>query len=97
MKTINANMASDIAKKFSEVLRDWLTKEEMQNVVDRNRSQTDESICHSHDFCDANMAMDEAFTAVVGRQCNLQNQYEIKRWGHAWDIAQRNEFYTKAT
>jgi hypothetical protein len=49
-----------LANKFSEVLREWLTDEEMQEVIERNEFEENDNICHSHDFCDGNEAMLEA-------------------------------------
>jgi hypothetical protein len=39
----------------------------MAEVVRRNASQTSENVCHSHDFCDANMVMADAMEQVLGR------------------------------
>lgn len=64
-----------LAKKFSTILREWLTEEEMSAVIERNRADGyPTNICHSHDFCDANMAMDEAFTKVMGREYDFGNE-----------------------
>ncbi len=48
-----------MAAEFSAVLKTWLSPEEMQEVVCRNEGEHDPTICHSHDFCDANMATHE--------------------------------------
>lgn len=50
-----------IAQSFVNILKEWLSEAEFTEVVKRNAEDKDKSICHSHDFCDANMAMDEAF------------------------------------
>jgi hypothetical protein len=87
-----------LSKAFSRVLRDWLTVEQMVAVVQRNRAQDNPNVCHSHDFCDANMAMDEAFTKVVGRECEGEDPEtgeepeDFELWNAAWSLAKRNEF-----
>lgn len=45
----------EIALKYVDVLRDWLTEEQFLSVV------TDTGDGNEHDFCDANMAVDQAF------------------------------------
>ena len=35
----------------------------MSEIVERNKNETDPNICHSHDFCDANMFLHEVFMA----------------------------------
>ena len=59
-----------LVREFSATLREWLRPDELAEVVERNRAETNSSICHSHDFCDPNMAMLEAMEAVVGISAN---------------------------
>ena len=84
--------AEALADEFSHVLRNWLTADEMAKVIERNRAQTNPIICHSHDFCDANMAMDEAFTLLMGRSSDAADGHDARLWNEAWEIAKRNEF-----
>jgi hypothetical protein len=77
LKTLDAHVASIVAsetppsaevvaKEFAKILRDWLTPEEMKQVVDYPKSpDADPAVCLSGDFCDSNMAMDEAFKNVA--------------------------------
>lgn len=85
-----------IAREFSRVLREWITDEQMQEVIRRNKAETDTRICHSHDFCDANMAMDAAFRDLgmdpfEGGEHISEATCEL--WGAAWDVAKSAEFY----
>lgn len=54
-----------LADKFAAVLREWLEPHEFERMKRLNRAEprTPHKVCHSHDFCDANMAMHEAFTS----------------------------------
>ena len=88
--------AGALAEQFSRVLRLWLNQEEMYQVVMRNR-RVDEGICHSHDFCDSNMAMHEAFVNLYGREpdiggATVQSRGEILMWNTAWQLAKEREF-----
>jgi hypothetical protein len=85
-------LESRLASEFSRVLRSWLTVGEMEQVISRNKRETDPRICHSHDFCDANMAMDEAFTTITGRELDADDGSDVALWGKAWDIALKSEF-----
>lgn len=56
---------------FAAVLRKWLAAAEFAEVRRLNSADpahADNSVCHSHDYCDANMAMVEAFRAIHGRE-----------------------------
>jgi len=49
---------------FDTVLREWLKPEEYHAVMMENHRRNDGRTCASHDYCDANMAMDAAFQRV---------------------------------
>ena len=56
---------------------------EMQNL----NSVADDGVCHSHDYCDANEVMAEAFAQVVGREIDLQSDDDRALWSSAWRYA----------
>lgn len=84
-----------LAQEFSKVLGNWLAPSQLREVTLRNSRETNPNICHSHDFCDANMAMDqalknlgaEAFPAEGGMSDEV-----VDLWNEAWDIAKANDF-----
>jgi hypothetical protein len=82
----------DIAREFSNVLLLWLGILQMRKVNELNEDE-ESSCCHSHDFCDANMAMDDAFTKITGRELNLQSESDKETWSVSWEIAKTNKFY----
>lgn len=75
-----------IALRFIEVLQAWLTKDEWAEMRERNRLQVDPRICHSHDHCDANMAMAEAFESVTGHTPDGEDA-DTALWNKAWELA----------
>lgn len=83
-------MKTLIAKQFIANIQRWLTIEERAKVDDRNKIDRDS--CATHDFCDANVAMNAAFLSVTGREIDLQNQTEIDLWSDAWGHAIEQEF-----
>lgn len=80
---------AQLATAFVGVLHDWLTDEEFEEVRRRNREGYEDSAyaCASHDFCDANLAMEEAWLKVLGRSPDLDDQDDTKTWNAAWELA----------
>lgn len=62
-----ATKHDELAAHFTAILKEWLSDYEWREMVQRQRREKDKNICHSHDFCDANEAMDRAFSEVYGR------------------------------
>jgi hypothetical protein len=78
-----------IAERFAEVLRNWLSAEEWEQMKVRNQfdSRYSGGACASHDFCDANMAMQEAFESVMEHICDGDNEVDCVIWNTAWELA----------
>jgi len=75
-----------IAQKFVEILRRQLTKEQYEEAVKLNAMEDNSDICHSHDHCDANMVMLEAFESlnlIVGDY----DEELAMLWDEAWTEA----------
>jgi hypothetical protein len=50
--------------------------------------------CASHDFCDANLVMYDAFEAVFGREALVQeNEDDLDLWNAAWNFA-KDKYFT---
>jgi hypothetical protein len=86
-----------LAVEFSRVLRVWLSPEDIAEVNRENTEETDPNICHSHDYCDANMAMDEAAINLgLARVADLVDgpaqQKVMDVWNSAWTLAKQSQF-----
>jgi hypothetical protein len=92
-----------LAKEFCVVIREWMKPDEMQKVIALNRSEENPEICHTHDFYDANMAMDEAGERLGLHLCPDEDENgnvvgvghtedATNLWCEAWSIAKRAEF-----
>lgn len=81
-----------IARKFSELLHENLSVYEMEHIIASNKTPEYKDCCASHDFCDANVYMAEAFEEVNGEEIDLQNQNHTDLWNEAWRIAKEKEF-----
>lgn len=82
-----------LAIEFSQALRSYLTHEEMTKIIRRNKKQTCQNICHSHDFCDANIVLHEVF---MRHDMDIVDEGGVGRWGTLWDgawsLAKSKEF-----
>lgn len=90
--------AQELAHRFAAVLKAWLTPAEFAEMQRRN-SHDPRYIglcCASHDFCDANMAMDAAWRAVRGVSIDADDDAQVALWNEAWDIA-RTRYLSEAS
>jgi hypothetical protein len=80
-----------IAEAFAEIMRQWLTPAEFEEMRRRNVAY-DDMICASHDFCDANMAMAAAMQGVLAREPDPGSGDDAALWNEAWTLAKRLYF-----
>lgn len=83
--------AKDIARTFSRNLLAEIGEENLNEVIARNAKETSKGVCHSHDFCDANMVMDGAMKMYGIADPSDENNHAL--WNEAWDIAVKNCFF----
>lgn len=81
-----------LAQEFSHELQGELSHN-IFKVIDRNRHEPHSTSCHSHDFLDANEVMAKAFKSVMGREIDLQSDFDKWIWGLAWGHAKVNAFF----
>ena len=81
--------ATEVARKFSSLLRENLSEKDMDEVILRNRNEQDDLVCHSHDFCDPNPLMDEALKSL-----GLKDEHFETLWSVAWQHAKNTDFAT---
>lgn len=83
-----------LADEFARCCNLWFSPTELAEI--RRRNATPDyagAVCATHDFCDANMIMLEAFEAVVGRPMHMdggespEEQADHHLWNEAWAIA----------
>jgi hypothetical protein len=92
-----------LAAEFCHQLRKALSADQMQQVVQRNAEETNPSVCHSHDFCDANALMNTVFYQILGYDANdtqkagyvTMSEPSWKLWSEAWDLAKKSGFSLK--
>lgn len=78
---------------MSQALHAYLTKAQMQAVVERNRGETFAGMCNSHDFCDANVVIYELFLRHgVDPAAEGGMDHYRALWDQAWDLAKSRDF-----
>lgn len=95
MAHIPAHPELALARAFSRKLAAWLNAEELATVRDRNASLYPAGSCASHDFCDANEAMEQAFRDVFGRDSYVGDDTADRDWdiiADAWTLAKAAGF-----
>lgn len=85
-----------LAKEFARQLFACLSIEEWAEMRRLNAAETSPNVCHSHDYVDANMVMQDAWRACVrDKNWALASEAEdpglvevqCDIWNRAWDIA----------
>jgi hypothetical protein len=77
MSTTTPSIEAALADTFVVVLREWLSPGELREVRVLNAQEAHSGVCHTHDFCDANMAMYEAFVrhGLAMRESDMDPEY----------------------
>ena len=87
---------------FNTILHDWLTPEELMQVNKRNSKRKNENYCATHEFCEPNEAMLQAFVLVFNREyvffnidiegTKEQSYLDDAYFNHAWNLSKKNKF-----
>lgn len=93
---MNRILINKLSFYFSRIVREEL-KDELPEIIRLNAEEyRDRECCATHDFCDANMLMDEAFRQAMGKDLNappMEYFFEdLQIWNAAWSQAKRNNF-----
>jgi hypothetical protein len=81
-----------ITDEYVAILKSWLTDAELIEVNRRNALNEYDGCCATHDFCDSNEAMNEAFKIVVGRDIDCDSGSDCTLCNDAWDLAKARKF-----
>lgn len=88
--------AADLALAFRRGMREALTEDELIEVdQDNAKESAGRDVCHSHDHCDANMVMLEAYANCAGvehGEVGIHDQAVLDRMNAAWTLAKAAGF-----
>lgn len=83
--TVNAQT---IAPEFTRILKDWLRVDEWDAMCALNATEKyQHGACASQNYCDANMAMIEAFDLHKVAHPSDDHPDSITLWNEAWELA----------
>lgn len=82
-----------LAKEFSDLLAREIGIMAIREVQRKNAEWPDSDVCHSHDFCDANMVMHEAGKNLKLWDDDSDMEVIMALWNPAWDLAVEQKFY----
>lgn len=86
------SMIREIADTFINKMQVSITAEEMAQVRTLNSMEKMPGVCHTHDFCDANMVMADAFEQITKHMVDADSTTDCALWNGAWDLAKRKQF-----
>ena len=92
MEKFTTEQACKLAIEFSGVLKEWLTTDELKAINEENKKRNDNT-CATHDYCDSNQAMIDAYFLVFGKEPDINADFNFDITNAAWDIAKQNNFY----
>lgn len=81
-----------LAKEFSAMVVASHSPVELSDIIQKNRREPDLQVCHSHDYCDANMLMLAVFE---DHGLDVEDEQNHVLWCEAWGIARKEEFFQK--
>lgn len=83
-----------VAEQFLHVLGETIGRETLHVVRMRNMAEPDSDVCHSHDFCDANMVMVEAMASLgvdaLPEDSDGMPDEVVDLWNRSWDLAKES-------
>src|SRR5262245_47208839 len=78
-----------LADTFVRLLREQLTPEQFAKMrrLNARAEYANTGCCASHEFCDANMVMAEAFEEQGFATSDDDDTFATARWNRVWDLA----------
>jgi len=87
--TTGSNLCQSLALRFAQILLSTLGVDVIHEI-DRRNASAPPGTCASHDFCDANVVMEEAFIDTYGHSSLTDDGMDatnVARWNDAWALA----------
>ena len=90
----------EVARNFCVLMRKAIGPHMLARVVNLNSAESSPNVCHTHDYCDANMVM-EAAMHEAGVETDTETEGDggdrpwFPVWNAAWDMAKAAGFDEK--
>lgn len=80
-----------LSNAFSAILNEWIP-EKLAEVNRLNKEHAGDNCCATHDFCDPNQAMIDAFKSLFGKEPTGRNREQNYLIDNAWELSKTNGF-----
>lgn len=94
--------AEELAVAFCGELKEQIGLIGIRKAAELNDSEADHRVCHTHDFCDSNQVMLDAWERVFGTgtepaciregTTDEERAHDDRIWNRAWKLAKRARF-----
>jgi len=92
----DAELVRKVGQAFSALLEQTVGPLLIEKIAAANRDEKSPGVCHSHDYCDANVLMAQALRSLTGIDAAARGAWESPEvaalWNGAWDFAKTNGF-----
>lgn len=78
-----------VARAFLRGMHDTVGESDLREIDLRNAAETHPGICHTHDFCDANVVMAEAMQEVTGVVVDPTDEGQLTLFNDSWNLARK--------
>ena len=90
----NIHDVKKLREAFCRIVRRDLA-DDLEAILEKNRAYAEAGetgACATHDYCDANMLMEEAFIETFYREPDVSSNEDARLWSAAWNLACAQEF-----
>lgn len=88
-----SHMERHVGDEFARLLLEEIGAAKLAEVIRRNGIDRDPRVCHSHDYCDANMVMADALLDAAGIiDVDADNEEHTALWNRSWNYARERGF-----
>lgn len=103
METTNqTELINQLSDEFSRLIVANFSAEQLAETIAKNHTPEYSGCCATHDYCDANMVMDEAFQNIMNREfifwndekpeTEEQNRKDTDLVNQAWAVSKSKDF-----
>ena len=86
----NWNITTELSNKYSELLCEYLGKKTINEIVKKNKIETE--FCASHEYCDSNIYMIDSLNYLFGENWNVCDERISNLINDATELSIINEF-----
>lgn len=78
-------VAKRLGLEFTKLLIEEIGRDNVETAREENGSGVCPLSCYTHEFCDANVVMSNAFLNILGHDVDAENQDDVDLWNASWE------------